>query len=138
MRKNGVPGYFLLSLLVVITFFLHAAWAQVANTGTVLGTVADSTGAVVPRVSITLRNPESNLTYKTVTDQSGEFRFLTVPAGPYELTAEKQGFTKVLHSVFAVHAAEPARVDVVLKVGAVSVFLVQRASRCREVHRLAT
>src|SRR5208282_4650827 len=50
----------------------------------------------------------------------GEFRFLTVPAGPYELTAEKKGFTKVLHSAFAVHAAEPARVDVVLKVGAVS------------------
>jgi hypothetical protein len=85
-----------------------------------LGTVTDSTGAVVPGVSITLRNPESNLTYKTVTDESGEFRFLTVPAGSYELTAEREGFKKVVHSSFAVHAAEPAHVNVVLQVGAVS------------------
>ena len=122
MRKNKdrFTGYFLLSILVVIAFLLPAAWAQVTDAGTVLGTVADSSGAIVPGVSITLRDPESNLTYKTVTDESGEFRFLTVPAGPYELTAEKKGFTKVLHSAFAVHAAEPARVDVVLKVGAVS------------------
>jgi len=107
-------------LLAVTAFLLHAAWAQVADAGTVLGTVTDATGAVVPGVSITLRNPESNLTYKTTTDQSGEFRFLSVPAGPYELPAEREGFKKVVHSVFAVHAAEPAYVNVVLRVGAVS------------------
>ena len=96
MRKNKdrFTGYFLLSILVVIAFLLPAAWAQVTDAGTVLGTVADSSGAIVPGVSITLRDPESNLTYKTVTDESGEFRFLTVPAGPYELTAEKKGFTR--------------------------------------------
>ena len=120
MRKNRVTGYFLLLLLAVTGFLLHAAWAQVADAGTVLGTVTDATGAVVPSVSIMLRNPESNLTYKTITDQSGEFRFLSVPAGPYELTAEREGFKRVVHSVFAVHAAEPAYVNVVLRVGAVS------------------
>jgi hypothetical protein len=54
------------------------------------------------------------------TEESGEFRFLTVPAGTYELTAEKPGFSKVVYSVFEVHAAEPARIDVVLTVGAVA------------------
>jgi dienelactone hydrolase len=77
MRKDRSTYYFLLSTLVVVAFLLHAAWAQVADTGTMLGTVTDSTWTVVPGVSITLRNPESNLTYKTVTDESGEFRFLT-------------------------------------------------------------
>jgi hypothetical protein len=104
----------------VTALLLHAAWAQVADAGTVLGTVTDSTGAMVPGVSITLRNPENNLTYKTATDQSGEFRFPTVPAGSYELTAERDGFRKVVHSAFAVHAAEPAHVNVVLQVGALS------------------
>ena len=48
-----------------------------------------------------------------------EFRFLTVPAGPYELTAEKKGFTKVLHSAFAVRMpptssrCRPADLDLV-------------------------
>lgn len=120
MRKNRSTGYFLLSTLVVTALLLHAAWAQVADAGTVLGTVTDSTGAMVPGVSITLRNPENNLTYKTATDQSGEFRFPTVPAGSYELTAERDGFRKVVHSAFAVHAAEPAHVNVVLQVGALS------------------
>jgi Carboxypeptidase regulatory-like domain len=80
----------------------------------------DTSGAVVPGVSVTLRNTENNLTYKTATEQSGEFRFLTVPAGPYELTATREGFKKVVHSAFAVHAAEPAHVNVVLQVGAIS------------------
>jgi len=99
---------------------LQTARAQVANTGSVLGTVTDSTGAAVPGVSVTLRNPESNLTYKTMADQAGEFRFPTVPVGSYELTAESEGFKKVMHLAFAVHAAEPAHVNVVLQVGAVS------------------
>ena len=74
----------------------------------------------MPGVSVTLRNTENNLTYETQADQSGEFRFLTVPAGQYELIAKKAGFAKIVHSVFAVHAAEPARVDFALKVGNVT------------------
>jgi hypothetical protein len=111
---------FCLMLAEAILFLAGTIAAQVANNSTVLGTVTDPSGAIVPGVSVTLRNTENNLTYKTQTDQSGEFRFLTVPAGQYELTAEKQGFAKIVHSVFAVHAAEPARVDVVLKVGNVT------------------
>jgi len=121
MRNNVLSSRWSCSMLVAVILFLAGTIAaQVGNTGTVLGTVTDPSGAVVPGVSVMLRNTENNLTNEIVTDQSGEFRFLTVPAGRYELTAEKRGFTKVLHSVFAVHAAEPARVDVVLKVGAAS------------------
>ncbi len=121
MRNNVLRSRLPCSMLVAVILSLAGTIAaQVGNTGTVLGTVTDPSGAVVPGVSVMLRNTENNLTNETVTDHSGEFRFLTVPAGPYELTAEKQGFTKVLHSVFAVHAAEPARVDVALKVGAAS------------------
>jgi protocatechuate 3,4-dioxygenase beta subunit len=58
----------------------------------------DCTGAAVPGVSITLRNRENNLTYKTLTDEAGEFRFPTATAGSYELTAERDGFKKVVHS----------------------------------------
>jgi hypothetical protein len=107
-------------LIAVILLLAGTIVAQVGDTGTVLGTVTDPSGAVVAGVSVTLRNTENNLTYKTTTDQSGEYRFLTVPAGVYELTATREGFKKVVHSVFAVHAAEPAGVNVVLQVGAIS------------------
>ena len=57
MRKNRFTGYFLLSILVVTALLLPTVWAQVTDAGTVLGTVADSSGAIVPGVSITLRDP---------------------------------------------------------------------------------
>jgi hypothetical protein len=120
MRRHRIRSYFLLATLAVTAFSVHAAWAQTADAGTVLGTVTDSTGAMMPGVSITLRSPENNLMYTTATDQSGEFRFPTVPAGLYELTAERDGFMKVVHSSFGVHAAEPAQVNLVLQVGAIS------------------
>ena len=120
MRTNRVMGHFFLSAVALMALLATTVRAQVANTGSVLGTVTDSTSAIVPGVSITLRNPESNLTYKTVTDQAGEFRFPTVTPGSYELTAIREGFKKVAHSAFAVHAAEPANVNVILQVGTVS------------------
>jgi hypothetical protein len=120
MRTNKVMGHFFLSAVVLMALLAATVRAQVANTGSVLGTVTDSTSAIVPGVSITLRNPESNLTYKTVTDEAGEFRFPTVSPGSYELTAASPGFKKMVHAAFAVHAAEPANVNVILQVGTVS------------------
>ena len=121
MRRNKPRRcLFCWILAQAILFLAGTIAAQVANTGTVLGTVTDPSGAIVPGVSVTLRNTENNLTYETQADQSGEFRFLTVPAGQYQLIAAKAGFAKIVHSVFAVHAAEPARVDFALKVGNVT------------------
>ena len=120
MSNYRFASYFLISILMSAAFFLPALRAQVSDAGNVLGTVSDSTGAAVPGVSITLHNPESNSRYKTITDESGGFRFPTVPAGSYELIAEREGFRKVVRSTFSVHAAEPAQVNVVLQVGATS------------------
>ncbi|MGA7906335.1 MAG: TonB-dependent receptor, partial [Candidatus Sulfotelmatobacter sp.] len=119
-RSTAKWPFFLMIMMAVILSMDVFLAAQVANTGTVLGTVTDSSGAVAPGVAVTLRNTENGQAYKVQTDESGEFRFLTVPAGQYELTAEKAGFAKTVYSLFAVHAAEPARVDLVLKVGSTS------------------
>jgi Carboxypeptidase regulatory-like domain len=98
----------------------HPAWAQEADAGTVFGAVTDPTGAAVPGATVVLHNPDNNLSYTAVTNESGEFNFPTVPAGSYEMTAEREGFKKVVHSAFEVHAAEPAHVNIVLEIGDVS------------------
>jgi len=121
MQNNRVT-LVLSSILLVSAVFcsgVHLA-AQVSNTGTVLGTVTDSSAALVPGVTVTLRNSGNGLVYESQTDESGQFRFLLVPVGEYALTAEKAGFSKTAFSSFPVHAAEPARVDLVLKVGSTS------------------
>jgi hypothetical protein len=116
MRKTEYIAIFVLSLFMLLVF---SAAAQVANTATVLGTVSDVSGALAPAVTVTLRNIGTNVSYQTHTNESGEYRFLTVPTGQYEVSAEKAGFAKTVNSGFGVHAAEPARIDLVLKVGSV-------------------
>lgn len=118
MNRLGI--LFCTVALLVFLALGESSTAQVGSTSTVLGTVTDSAGAVVPSVSVTLRNIENGQLYQTHTDDGGQFRFLTVPVGRYELTAEKNGFEKSVHAGFDVHAAEPARVDLALKVGSVS------------------
>ncbi len=63
------------------------------DAATVLGTVADATGAVVPGATVTLTNLETSITATTVTDRDGNFQFLNVRVGTYSLRGELQGFS---------------------------------------------
>ncbi|MBI4478112.1 MAG: TonB-dependent receptor, partial [Acidobacteria bacterium] len=56
------------------------------------GVIEDSSRAVVPGVSVTARQIETNQTRHTVTDARGRYVFPDLATGPYELTAELQGF----------------------------------------------
>ena len=77
--------------LVVILVMPVAAYAQEA---TFTGTVTDSTGAVLPGVTITAVNEASGNTFTAVTDERGDFR-LPVRVGSYRITSELSGFTTV-------------------------------------------
>ena len=84
----------LLIALVIVTLPM-AAYAQEA---TFAGTVTDSTGAVLPGVTITAVHTASGNTFTTVTDERGEFR-LPVRVGNYTITSELSGFTIVSRSL---------------------------------------
>jgi Carboxypeptidase regulatory-like domain len=114
--RRLLPWIIMSAILMIGSF----VFSQAVNTSTVLGTVTDATGAVAPETSIELRNVENGENYRAQSDGSGEFRFLSIPVGRYELIAEKTGFKKVVRPAFELHAAEPVRIDVVLKVGSVS------------------
>ena len=65
-----------------------------AQESTINGSVTDSTGAVVPGVTVTATNIESGNTFSVVTDERGNFR-LPVRVGNYKMAAELPGFTTV-------------------------------------------
>lgn len=67
-------------------------WAQTV-TGTILGTVTDSTGALLPGATVTIRNTGTDRTRSVVSDAHGRYREPQLPVGPYEARAELQGFT---------------------------------------------
>ena len=78
---------------VFLGFSLLAASALLAQTsGTILGHVNDTTGAVVPGVTITLTNTGTNTTRTTVSTSDGDYTFPDVPPGAYDVEATHPGF----------------------------------------------
>ena len=70
------------------------AWAQ-RTAGTISGTVMDSTGAVLPGVTVTAVCTDTNLTRSVVSDVQGGFTIPDVPGCVYRVTAELAGFKTV-------------------------------------------
>src|SRR4029077_12669734 len=84
----------LLTLAVVLLSSLRLQ-AQV-DTGMVLGTVADVSGAAIPGAEVTLRNEDTNATVTTRAASDGSYRFTPVRIGHYRLLASFQGFRTIL------------------------------------------
>ena len=95
------------------------AWAQF-ETASVVGTVRDSSGAVVPGAAVTLTGIETGVSTSRTTNDSGLYEFVTVKAGLYVVTAEKEGFSSALVDNVQVQVGARQRVDLRLAVGRVS------------------
>ena len=105
--------------LLALFFQTHAVslFAQSAgNSGTVTGTVSDSSGAVIPGASVTIENPVSGLTRTVITDAGGQYQFTNLPLNPYHLTVKMQGFTTQSQDV-DVRSFVPIPVKTSLQVG---------------------
>jgi hypothetical protein len=92
------------------------AFAQF-DTATVLGTVRDNTGGVIPGATVTLTNLDTGVATVRVTEATGTFEFMTVRIGRYKLTAELQGFATALAENIQVTVGARQRVDLQLKPG---------------------
>jgi hypothetical protein len=78
--------------LLVLGISPTSAWAQATSTSTITGQVTDQTGAAVPGVKITVRNPETSTELSTTTNVDGRYAVPNVDVGTYNITFEKQGF----------------------------------------------
>lgn len=85
------------AVLVAIIFSVTNLRAQV-DTGTILGTVKDQTGAVVPNASVTLTNKETGHTSTKKTAADGSYVFTPIKIGTYTVIAESAGFEKTTHA----------------------------------------
>ncbi len=86
--------HFTFKALVLFAFIFCALGQVKAQTSaSITGVVADSTGAVIPGVSVTLQNPSTSLTYQAVTNSVGSYVILNVQPGPgYKITFSRDGF----------------------------------------------
>jgi Carboxypeptidase regulatory-like domain/TonB dependent receptor/TonB-dependent Receptor Plug Domain len=103
--------------LTIICFGLaYHAWAQTASTGTLTGVAMDPTGAVVPGVILHLTRLGGGESRSATSDETGEFAFLLLPPGSYELQAAKAGFDTVIDTEIIVSVTETTRLVVQLRV----------------------
>jgi hypothetical protein len=108
-----------LGLVVVASLLPRLAAAQ-AVTGTILGTVSDTTGAAVPGATVTLTNLGTGLTRSMVTDSTGEYTVPSLPTGKYRLVAELPGFRTVTMPDIDLGVDQHLRFNVQLSIGTVS------------------
>jgi hypothetical protein len=92
------------------------AFAQTGN-GSLGGIVQDTTKALIPGVSLTATNVDTNVSLNQVTNESGAYNFPVLPPGTYKIKAELPGFkTEVVNDVRLPYAGQ-IRIDVTLQVG---------------------
>ena len=107
-------------LLTAALFALIAvlpAYAQIAG-GSISGTVTDEQKAVLPGVTVTIQGLDR--TQSAVTDETGKFRFLNQPPGPYSVTFELPGFAGIKHEGVIVAVGRDADISVTLKLATVA------------------
>ncbi len=106
-------------LLVCFLAALAAGRAPAQSTfGEILGTVHDSSGAVISGVQVTITNTGTTATRTTVTDASGNYSFKNIDVGTYTLTLSAPGFQKDSLPAISFTARETRRLDATLKPGA--------------------
>jgi hypothetical protein len=112
-------------MLALIT--ATAGFGQTTS-GTIIGTLLDPTGAVVPQTQITLINVATSTKSETMTDSSGYYQFFSVPPGSYKITVKKTGFKQLSQGPFEVQVESSMRVNLNLEVGSETLTVTVNAS----------
>ena len=116
-RSAARLGALVLPVLVGLTCLSTLPVDAQSVTGTILGIVRDSSGAVVPGVTVALVNSGTGATRSAVTNAQGEYTAPALPTGTYSVSAEMSGFKKVTLANVHVGVDQRVRADLKLDLG---------------------
>jgi Carboxypeptidase regulatory-like domain/TonB dependent receptor-like, beta-barrel len=105
---------------LVMAIMISPAILRAQATGTMSGYIRDSSGAVIPQVQVTVTQVQHNTVLHTESDAEGFYNFPALDPGQYTLTAEKEGFQRVVQTGLALSVGQNLRVDATLTVGTVT------------------
>ena len=123
-RSNVSPKVEILYLLVLVLgvawlFVPEASYAQ-GTAATIQGTVTDSTGAVIPKATITARNIETGLQRTVESNERGFYAISNLPAGRYQTETTTPGFQTHVRENVALSVGQQMTLNVTLEVGTVA------------------
>ncbi|HEX4279011.1 MAG TPA: carboxypeptidase regulatory-like domain-containing protein [Bryobacteraceae bacterium] len=106
--------------LFALLFIAAAAGCGLANaqvTAAISGKIEDATGGGLGGTTVTVKSLETGATRTTTTDQSGDFKILSLPVGAQEVKAEKMGFKSIVRTGINLEVGQEAVVNLQLEVG---------------------
>jgi len=106
------------TVLLVLTLALPLS-AQNA-TGRITGVVTDPQGAAVPGAKVRVTNLGTNVHWDAVANAEGSYQVMDLPIGSYKVAVEHEGFSKTVTDTQAVEINQTLRIDIRMKVGAIS------------------
>ena len=104
---------FVIAITVLLAYFVNSASAQNAG-GAITGTLTDQSGAVVPGVTITLRNPDTGSERKVETSDAGVYTAAFLQPGPYQVQAGKAGFATIVRKDLTLQVGQTLTVNLTL------------------------
>src|SRR5215475_7258995 len=111
-------SYLATSLVILMTL---RVLAQTPSTGAQLsGSILDPKGAVVPGATVTLRSDTVGIEQTVVSDASGQYRFLLVPAGQYTLSVQAAGFGRFTDKGISLTVGQIANLPITLQLTTVT------------------
>src|ERR1700692_1095725 len=106
----------IVAALIVVLFAPIAGDAQ-STTGSISGTVTDSSGAIVVGASITVVNTATGVTYHTTSDSLGSYRVTQLPPGSYTMEVTSSGFETQNLQAFKLYVDQKLQQNLTLAVG---------------------
>src|SRR3989441_6417158 len=109
---------FATAIVVLIALPTCLVFAQTsASTATILGVVKDTTGALIPGVSITIKSTETGLTRSAISSETGDYNVALLPVGAYEISTTMPGFKQQVRSGINLVVGQQAVINLTLEVG---------------------
>ena len=124
--------------VTILCCLLAALPLRAATGGSISGTVADQSGAVIPGVVLKLVNTNQQTIYRVTSDKQGFYSFPNLPVGHYELTISARGFATQRKTNLTVDTDSELRVDSALVVGTQSQDVIVTGSSGLQLETAAT
>jgi hypothetical protein len=105
-------------LIGIAALGARTSWAQV--TAAISGKVEDATGAAIRGANVTVKSLETGATRVSTSDDQGNFRILSLPLGPQEVTVAKTGFKEAVRTGIDLAVGQEAVVNLRLEIGEIA------------------
>ena len=123
MAGSNVGKRVLIGLLACVLSSGISAFAQ-STFGSIVGTVKDQSGSVVPGATVTVVNQGTSAKHTVMSNASGGYEFLNLDTGTYQVSVQANGFRDVVFDHIVLQARDAQRIDANL-----AVFGVMRLGR---------